>query len=242
MTQWVYNFGKTGTDGDATRRNLLGGKGANLAEMSGIGLPVPPGFTLSTGVCTHFYDHDKTYPDTLYQQVRDAIAKIESETGTRFADSVNPLLVSVRSGARASMPGMMDTILNLGLNDKTVKALAKESGNAAFAYDCYRRFIQMYGDVVMGVQAVNENDHCPFEGILEKVRKEAGVKLDNELTAKDLKELIKRYKAVIKQRTGTAFPQDAYEQLWGSVSAVFNSWQNERATLYRQKYLSLIHI
>ena len=236
MTKWVYNFGKSGTDGESSMSDLLGGKGANLAEMSGIGLPVPPGFTISTDVCTYFYDHNHTYPDMLDAEVRVAIAKIEAETGSAFADPKNPLLVSVRSGARASMPGMMDTVLNLGLNDETAAGLAKHVNDSRFAYDSYRRFIQMYGDVVMGVQALNENDHCPFESILEKIRKEVGVELDNELTAKDLKELIKRYKAVIKQRTGTAFPQDAYEQLWGSVSAVFNSWQNERATLYRQKY------
>ena len=233
--KYSYDFGKK-TDGSAKLRNLLGGKGANLAEMARIGLPVPPGFTITTEVCTYFYDNGRNYPKTLEGEVKASVAVIEKELGKKLGAEKNPLLLSVRSGARESMPGMMDTILNLGLNDKTVKALAKESGNQAFAYDCYRRFIQMYGDVVMGVQAVNENDHCPFEGCLEKLRDEVGVKLDNELTAANLKELIKRYKAIIKKRTGTAFPQDAYKQLWGSVSAVFNSWQNERATLYRQKY------
>ena len=233
--KYSYDFGQK-TDGSSKLRELLGGKGANLAEMARIGLPVPPGFTITTEVCSYFYDNGRKYPKTLAAEVKASVAVIEKEVGKKLGAEKNPLLLSVRSGARESMPGMMDTILNLGLNDKTVKALAKESGNPAFAYDCYRRFIQMYGDVVMGVQAINENDHCPFEAILEKVRSEAGVELDNELTAADLKELIKRYKAVIKQRTGTAFPQDAYEQLWGSVSAVFNSWQNERATLYRQKY------
>ena len=233
--KYSYDFGKK-TDGSAKQRNLLGGKGANLAEMARIGLPVPPGFTITTEVCTYFYDNGRNYPKTLEAEVKASVAVIEKELGKKLGAQKNPLLLSVRSGARESMPGMMDTILNLGLNDKTVKALAKESGNQAFAYDCYRRFIQMYGDVVMGVQAVNENDHCPFEGCLEKLRNEVGVELDNELTATNLKELIKRYKAIIKKRTGTAFPQDAYKQLWGSVSAVFNSWQNERATLYRQKY------
>ena len=233
--KYSYDFGNK-TDGSAKLRNLLGGKGANLAEMARIGLPVPPGFTITTEVCSYFYDNKRSYPKTLESEVKASVSVIEKEVGKKLGAEKNPLLLSVRSGARESMPGMMDTILNLGLNDKTVKALAKESGNQAFAYDCYRRFIQMYGDVVMGVQAVNENDHCPFEGCLEKLRDEVGVKLDNELTAANLKELIKRYKAIIKKRTGTAFPQDAYKQLWGSVSAVFNSWQNERATLYRQKY------
>ncbi|MGK0309545.1 MAG: pyruvate,orthophosphate dikinase [Lentimonas sp.] len=233
--KYSYDFGQK-TDGSAKLRELLGGKGANLAEMARIGLPVPPGFTLTTDVCTHFYNNGQQYPKTLAKEVKASVAQIEKEVGKKLGAEKNPLLLSVRSGARESMPGMMDTILNLGLNDKTVKALAKESKNEAFAYDCYRRFIQMYGDVVMGVQAVNENDHCPFEADLEKLRAEVGVKLDNELTADDLKELIKRYKVLIKKRTGSAFPQDAYEQLWGAVGAVFKSWQNERATLYRQKY------
>jgi len=233
--KYSYNFGKK-TDGNSKLRELLGGKGANLAEMARIGLPVPPGFTVTTEVCSYFEDHGHRYPKTLAAEVKASVTVIEKQVGKKLGSDKDPLLLSVRSGARESMPGMMDTILNLGLNDTTVKALATESGSEAFAYDCYRRFIQMYGDVVMGVHAVNENDHCPFEGILENIRKEAGVTLDNELQAADLKELIKRYKAVIKQRTGTAFPQDAYEQLWGSVGAVFSSWQNERATLYRQKY------
>lgn len=235
VIKYSYDFGEK-TDGSAKLRELLGGKGANLAEMARIGLPVPPGFTITTEVCAHYYAHDRKYPRTLDREVKASVAQIEKELGKKLGAPENPLLLSVRSGARESMPGMMDTILNLGLNDKTVKALAKESGNEAFAYDCYRRFIQMYGDVVMGVQAVNENDHCPFEGALEKLRGEVGVELDNELTATDLKDLIKRYKAIIKKRTGTSFPQDAYEQLRGSIGAVFNSWQNERAILYRQKY------
>ena len=235
VIKYSYDFGKK-TDGSSKLRELLGGKGANLAEMARIGLPVPPGFTLTTEVCTYFYDHKRTYPNSLEKEVIASVATIEKELGKKLGAAKNPLLLSVRSGARESMPGMMDTILNLGLNDKTVKALANESGNEAFAYDCYRRFIQMYGDVVMGVQARSENEHCPFEETLEKLRKEAGVELDNQLTADDLKELIQRYKSVIKKRTGKSFPQDAYAQLWGSVGAVFKSWQNERATLYRQKY------
>ena len=235
VIKYSYDFGKK-TDGSTKLRELLGGKGANLAEMARIGLPVPPGFTLTTEVCTYFYDNKRTYPKSLEKEVIASVATIEKELGKKLGAAKNPLLLSVRSGARESMPGMMDTILNLGLNDKTVKALANESGNEAFAYDCYRRFIQMYGDVVMGVQARSENEHCPFEETLEKLRKEAGVELDNQLTAADLKELILRYKAVIKKRTGKSFPQDAYAQLWGSVGAVFKSWQNERATLYRQKY------
>jgi pyruvate, orthophosphate dikinase len=233
--KYVYNFGKK-TDGNSKLRELLGGKGANLAEMARIGLPVPPGFTISTDVCTHFYANGRKYPASLAADVKASVGLIEKQLGMKLGAAKKPLLLSVRSGARESMPGMMDTILNLGLNDKTVDALAEESGNEAFAYDCYRRFIQMYGDVVMGVQAQSENEHCPFEENLEKLRKEVGVEFDNQLTADDLKELIKRYKAVIKRRTGQSFPQDAYEQLWGSVGAVFNSWQNERAILYRQKY------
>ncbi len=233
--KYSYDFGQE-TDGNGKLRELLGGKGANLAEMARIGLPVPPGFTLTTDVCTYFYDNGRKYPKTLEKEVAASVGKIEKQLGKKLGAEKNPLLLSVRSGARESMPGMMDTILNLGLNDKTVKALAKESGNEAFAYDCYRRFIQMYGDVVMGVQAESENEHCPFEETLEKLRDEVGVELDNELTADNLKELIKRYKAVIKKRTKSAFPQNAYEQLWGAISAVFNSWQNERATIYRQKY------
>ncbi|WP_269522798.1 pyruvate, phosphate dikinase [Coraliomargarita parva] len=233
--KYIYDFGDK-TDGNSKLRELLGGKGANLAEMARIGLPVPPGFTITTEVCTYFYDNGLKYPTTLEKELKASVAVIEKQLGKKLGAEKNPLLLSVRSGARESMPGMMDTILNLGLNDKTVKALAEESGNEAFAYDCYRRFIQMYGDVVMGVQAVNENDHCPFEAALEKLREEVGVKFDNQLTAENLKELIKRYKEIIKKRTKSAFPQDAYEQLWGSVGAVFKSWQNERAILYRQKY------
>ena len=235
LTKYSYDFGNK-TDGSVKLKNLLGGKGANLAEMARIGLPVPPGFTLTTEVCTYFYDNKQSYPKSLSKEVQTSVLQIEKQLGKKLGDPQKPLLLSVRSGARESMPGMMDTILNLGLNDKTVIALSKDSGNEAFAYDCYRRFIQMYGDVVMGVQAVNENDHCPFEAALEKLRKEVKVEFDNQLTASHLKELIKRYKAIIKKRTNSAFPQDPYKQLWGAVGAVFKSWQNDRAILYRQKY------
>ncbi|MCH8474058.1 MAG: pyruvate, phosphate dikinase [Opitutales bacterium] len=234
-TQYVYAFGKK-TEGGGKDRELLGGKGANLAEMSRIGLPVPPGFTLSTEVCTYFYDHKRTYPKSLNKEVKEAVAAVEKQMGKKLGDEKNPLLLSVRSGARESMPGMMDTILNLGLNDKTVEGLAKKSGNPRFAYDCYRRFIQMYGDVVMGVQPADENAHEPFDHCMDKLKKELGITEDNDLTTENLQELIKRYKALIKEYTDSSFPDDVWEQLWGSIGAVFNSWQNERATLYRQKY------
>ncbi len=233
--QFVYSFGAK-TDGDASMRELLGGKGANLAEMARIGLPVPPGFTITTEVCTWYYDHQQQYPTALTAQLKSAVAAIEEETGKQFGSATNPLLVSVRSGARESMPGMMDTILNLGLNDQTVEALAELSGQRAFAYDCYRRFIGMYGDVVMGVQPQSENDHEPFDAILDHLKKEVGVELDSDLTEDNLVELTQRYKQLIKERTGESFPQDAYEQLWGAIGAVFGSWQNDRAILYRQKY------
>ena len=231
----IYEFGAK-TDGSSQLRELLGGKGANLAEMARIGLPVPPGFTVTTEVCTYYYANGRKYPASLDADMRKSVASIEKQLGKTFGGDRKPLLLSVRSGARESMPGMMDTILNLGLNDKTVEALAAESGNPAFAYDCYRRFISMYGDVVMGVQPLHENDHEPFDACLDKLKKEIGVELDNQLTADDLKELIKRFKALIKSRTKSAFPQDVFKQLWGAVGAVFSSWQNDRAILYRQKY------
>lgn len=234
-SKFVFEFG-TKTDGNATMRELLGGKGANLAEMASIGLPVPPGFTISTEVCTYFYEHDRKYPKTLATDVRKAIASVESQLNKNFGARKNPLLVSVRSGARDSMPGMMDTILNLGLNDETVEGLTEVSGNSRFAWDCYRRFIQMYGDVVMGVQARNEEEEDPFHHVLEKLKERAGVSVDSDLTTRDLKELVKRYKALILKRTRSAFPQDVNEQLWGAIGAVFGSWKNERAILYRQQY------
>lgn len=234
-TQYVYSFGKK-TDGNGKQKELLGGKGANLAEMSRIGLPVPPGFTISTEVCSYYYAHKKSYPAKLTKEVDAAIASIEKQLGKKFGDPKDPLLLSVRSGARESMPGMMDTILNLGLNDTTVKGLAEKSGNPRFAYDCYRRFIQMYGDVVMGVQPADENAHEPFDHCMDGLKKELGIKEDSDLTTDHLQELIKRYKALIKEHTNSSFPNDVKAQLWGAVSAVFGSWQNERATLYRQKY------
>ncbi len=233
--KYVYSFGKK-TDGSAKMRELLGGKGANLAEMASIGLPVPGGFTITTEVCTEYYKSNRKYPAALKGQIESAIKIVEKESGKKFGDTKNPLLFSVRSGARDSMPGMMDTILNLGLNDKTVEALKAKSGNGRFAYDCYRRFVQMYGDVVMGVQSRSELEPEPFEHVLEGVKKEAGVKIDSDLTEEDNKEVIKRFQKLIKQRTGGAFPQDVHKQLDGAIGAVFSSWQNERAILYRQKY------
>ncbi|MGB2160280.1 MAG: PEP/pyruvate-binding domain-containing protein, partial [Candidatus Puniceispirillaceae bacterium] len=226
--QWVYSFGAQGTDGDSSMRNLLGGKGANLAEMSGIGLPVPPGFTITTEVCTRYYDNGRTYPETLGGQVADAVARIEAETGARFADPENPLLVSVRSGARASMPGMMDTVLNLGLNDATVEGLARRADDKRFAYDSYRRFIQMYADVVMEV------DHGLFEDELEELKLRCGVFDDTGLTGDDLETLVTTYKTIVEEEAGRPFPQDPHDQLWGAIGAVFNSWMNARATTYRR--------
>ena len=239
-TKYVYLFGNKKADGDGSMKPLLGGKGANLAEMSRIGLPVPPGFTLTTEVCTHYYANRKSYPKSLEPAVKAGIAFIEKIIGTRFGDqSAMPLLVSVRSGARDSMPGMMDTILNLGLNDKTVLALVKATKNARFAWDCYRRFIQMYGDVVMGVQKSASEDHEPFEVVIHSLKHEryhADIE-DTRLTVDDLKEMVQRFQALIKERTGgKEFPQDPWKQLWGSIGAVFGSWMNDRAIVYRRKY------
>ncbi|MEX2200631.1 MAG: PEP/pyruvate-binding domain-containing protein, partial [Dongiaceae bacterium] len=227
MTQWVYGFGGGKADGSAKLRDLLGGKGANLAEMSALGLPVPPGFTITTEVCTWYYRNDRGYPDGIKTQTADALAAIEAIVGRKFGDAKNPLLVSVRSGARVSMPGMMDTVLNLGLNDETVEGLAAES-DARFAYDSYRRFIQMYGDVVLGVE------HHHFEELLELHKEERGVTLDTELTADDLRHLVGAYKDVVQQERGEPFPQDPAEQLWGAIGAVFGSWQTPRAVTYRR--------
>ncbi len=235
IEKYTYLFGKT-TDGDAKMRNLLGGKGANLAEMARIGLPVPPGFTITTEVCTYFYENGKKYPTVLDKQVKAGVESVEKQMGKKFGDKKDPLLFSVRSGARESMPGMMDTILNLGLNDETVEGLSSKTQNPRFAWDCYRRFIQMYGDVVMGVQARNEAEPEPFHHVMEGLKEELGKKFDTELTVEDLRELVKRYKALIKSRIGKTFPQDVYEQLWGAIGAVFGSWMNERAIIYRQKY------
>ncbi|HTQ49385.1 MAG TPA: pyruvate, phosphate dikinase [Candidatus Acidoferrales bacterium] len=237
--KYVYLFGNKKADGDGSMKPLLGGKGANLAEMSRIGLPVPPGFTITTEVCTYYYANKRTYPKILAGQVQAGVAFIEKIIGTKFGDkAAMPLLVSVRSGARDSMPGMMDTILNLGLNDETVLALVKATKNERFAWDCYRRFIQMYGDVVMGVQKRAGEDHEPFEVVIHKLkhdRHEDDVE-DTKLSVADLKELVKRFKALIKERTGGEFPQDPWKQLWGAVGAVFGSWMNDRAIVYRRKY------
>jgi pyruvate,orthophosphate dikinase len=227
-TQWVYVFGADKTDGNASMRNLLGGKGANLAEMASLGLPVPPGFTISTDVCTAYYANDRKFPDGLDGQVADALERVSEAVGAKFGDPANPLLVSVRSGARASMPGMMDTILNLGLNDETVEGLATVSGDKRFAYDSYRRFIQMYSDVVLGV------GHGNFEDILEDVKSQQGLINDTDLTADDWSEVIAAYKETVESQTGKPFPQDTRDQLWGAIDAVFGSWRNPRADTYRR--------
>ncbi|HEU4687937.1 MAG TPA: pyruvate, phosphate dikinase, partial [Vicinamibacterales bacterium] len=233
----VYQFGKK-TDGNGMMKPLLGGKGANLAEMCRIGLPVPPGFTITTEVCTYYYDHKRSYPSTLQGQMKAGVAAIEKQTKKKFGDLKNPLLVSVRSGARDSMPGMMDTILNLGLNDQTVEALSKKTSNPRFAWDCYRRFVQMYGDVVLGVQKRPDEDHEPFEVVIEGLKHERYHQdiEDTKLTVDDLKELVVRFKALVKERVGKNFPASPWEQLMGAVGAVFGSWMNDRAIVYRRKY------
>ena len=228
MSKWVYSFGQSLTEGSASDRNLLGGKGANLAEMSSIGLPVPPGFTLSTEVCTWFYDNGRSYPSELKDQVNAAIARLEQETGMGFANPENPLLLSVRSGARASMPGMMDTVLNLGLNRATAEGLAKRSGEKRFAWDSFRRFIQMYSDVVMDV------DHGLFEDALEDMKAVRGYVEDTDLSGDDFETLVEQYLAIVQEESGEAFPEDPHEQLWGAIGAVFGSWMNARAMTYRR--------
>lgn len=231
----VYTFGNGKAEGKAEMRNLLGGKGANLAEMNLIGVPVPPGFTITTEVCNEYYEKGKEeVVKLLTKEVENAIQGVEVLMRSKFGDVENPLLVSVRSGARASMPGMMDTILNLGLNDEVVEGLSRKTGNPRFAWDSYRRFVQMYGDVVLGMKPTNKEDIDPFEEIIESVKKAKGVKLDNELDVDDLKELVKRFKLAVKEQTGCDFPTSAYEQLWGAICAVFDSWMNERAILYRK--------
>ncbi len=235
MSQKIYTFGDGKAEGNAQMRNLLGGKGANLAEMNLLGMPVPPGFTITTEVCTEYtqYGRDKVVED-IKTDVEKAIAHVEKLTGNKFDDPKNPLLVSVRSGARASMPGMMDTVLNLGMNDATVATMAEKSGNPRFAWDSYRRFVQMYGDVVLGMKPHSKTDIDPFEAIMDKVKEEKGVKFDNELDVDDLKELVVRFKAAVKEYTGKDFPESAWEQLWGGICAVFDSWMNERAIIYRR--------
>ena len=235
MTKYVYTFGNGAAEGKADMKNLLGGKGANLAEMNLIGVPVPPGFTITTEVCTLYNKLGKDYVvDLIKGEVEAAIAQIEAQTGGKFGDATNPLLVSVRSGARASMPGMMDTILNLGLNDTVVEGMAKKTGNPRFVWDSYRRFVQMYGDVVLDMKPTSKTDIDPFEEILEEVKHEKGVINDNELSVDALKELVAKFKAAVKAKTGHDFPESSYEQLWGAVCAVFNSWMNDRAIYYRQ--------
>ncbi len=228
MTKWVYTFGDGRAEGRADMRNLLGGKGANLAEMSNLGIPVPPGFTITTEVCTYYYDHGRSYPDDITQQVEAALGHVETVMGARFGDPANPLLVSVRSGARASMPGMMDTVLNLGLNDETVRGLARRADDERFAYDSYRRFLQMYSDVVLGV------DHHHFEELLEEHKLDKGYVLDTDLGAEDWKLLVERYKEVVERQLGEPFPQDVQAQLWGAIGAVFGSWMTKRAITYRR--------
>ncbi len=234
-TKRVYTFGNKQAEGNGKMRELLGGKGANLAEMNLIGIPVPPGFTITTEVCAEYYTLGKEGVVKLIKpEVEAAMKGVEQIMNMKFGDSANPLLVSVRSGARASMPGMMDTILNLGLNDEVVEGLAKKMNNPRFAWDSYRRFVQMYGDVVMDMKPQSKEDEDPFEEIIDAVKKEKGVKLDTDLTTDDLKELVKRFKAAVKKVTGKDFPTDPWEQLWGAVCAVFSSWMNERAILYRK--------
>ena len=235
--KYVYFFGRK-TDGNGSMKPLLGGKGANLAEMCRIGLPVPPGFTITTEVCTYYYANKRTYPPALRRQMEEGIAALEKQTAKTFGDLKNPLLVSVRSGARDSMPGMMDTILNLGLNDQTVEALATKTGNARFAWDCYRRFVQMYGDVVLGVQKRADEDHDPFETVIHGLKHDRHHQdiEDTKLTVDDLKELVVRFKALVKERVGKQFPESPWDQLLGAVGAVFGSWMNDRAIVYRRKY------
>ncbi|MBA2430830.1 MAG: pyruvate, phosphate dikinase [Chthoniobacterales bacterium] len=237
--KYVYNWGDNKADGDGSMKPLLGGKGANLAEMTRIGLPVPPGFTITTEVCTYYYDHKQQYPPTLQAEMEKGLASMERIMGTKFGDTRKmPLLVAVRSGARDSMPGMMDTILNLGLNDDTVRAVEKATGNPRFAWDCYRRFIQMYGDVVMGVQKREGEDHDPFESVIEEYKHEVHEEDidDAHLKVADYKELVARFKKLVKERTGKSFPNDPWDQLRGAAGAVFGSWMNDRAIVYRRKY------
>ncbi|MCG8311229.1 MAG: pyruvate, phosphate dikinase [Cytophagales bacterium] len=231
--KYVYFFAANESDGNAEMKNLIGGKGANLAEMCNIGIPVPPGFTISTEVCTAYYENDRNYPEGLKAQVEEAIAKTEKVLGKKFGDPTNPLLFSVRSGARVSMPGMMDTVLNLGINEEITEGLAKLSGNPRFAWDSFRRFVQMYGDVVLDLKPQNKEDEDPFEVIIEAKKEARGVELDTELSTEDLKELVSEFKEAIKEATGHDFPEDPMEQLWGAVGAVFGSWMNERAITYR---------
>jgi pyruvate,orthophosphate dikinase len=233
IPKFIYSFGGEKADGNTAMRDLLGGKGANLAEMVNLGIPVPPGFTITTEVCTYYYNHNQNYPPELQEQVKTAMDLLESRLGAKFGDKQNPLLLSVRSGARTSMPGMMDTVLNLGMNDETAEVLVKLSGDERFAYDSYRRFVAMYGDVVLGLKPETKHDIDPFEEILEAKKHKRGVKFDSELDAADFKELVHEFKAAVKEKTGKPFPEDPMEQLWQAIGAVFSSWMNDRAKIYR---------
>ena len=231
----VYFFGAGIAEGRADMRNLLGGKGANLAEMASLKLPVPPGFTISTQVCNYFYDHGNKYPKGLAEGVKKSVARVEKALGRKFGDSQKPLLFSVRSGARVSMPGMMDTVLNLGLTDETVKGLVEDSGNERFAWDSYRRFCQMYGDVVLKLKPENKNDPDPFEELLDHKKEAArGVTEDTDLKTEDLRELVQEFRELIRKRVGRDIPQNPEEQLWEAIGAVFGSWHNDRAITYRK--------
>jgi len=236
MAKYVYFFGGKTADGNGKMKELLGGKGANLAEMCLIGLPVPAGFTITTEVCNHYYANNKQYPKELKAEVEAALRKTEEVMGARFGDAKKPLLVSCRSGARVSMPGMMDTVLNIGLNEKTLQGLIESTGNERFAWDSYRRFVQMYGDVVLDLKPQSKTEIDPFEHIMEELKHERKVKLDTELTVKDLQELVKRFKAAVKAKKGKEFPDDPMEQMWGAVASVFGSWNNDRAIVYRRQY------
>ena len=233
-TKYVYFFGDGKAEGAAKMKNLLGGKGANLAEMANLGIPVPAGFSITTEVCTYYYDHGQKFPPELKKEVETALKGVEKSMGAKFGDAKNPLLVSVRSGARISMPGMMDTVLNIGLNDKTIQGLIAKTGNERFAYDSYRRFVNMYADVVMGVKPKTDKDHDPFEEIMDEVKAKRKVKLDTELTTEDLKELVVKFKALVKKTLGVPFPEEPLDQLWGGIQAVFGSWNIPRAIAYRQ--------
>jgi len=234
MKKYVYFFGGKKAEGGEKLRNLLGGKGAGLAEMINLGIPVPPGFTITTEACVYFYQHKMAFPDGLKEEVQKNLKKVEKEMGAIFGDPKNPLLFSVRSGARVSMPGMMDTVLNLGLNEKTVKGLGERTNNEWFAYDCYRRFVQMYGDVVLGLKPQTKEEHDPFEDLIEKKKKDRKITLDTEMSVADLKDLVNSFKGLIKTRLGIVFPEDPLEQLWGAIGAVFKSWNTERAIAYRE--------
>ena len=234
--KFVYFFGGGKAEGKASMRASLGGKGAGLHEMTRIGVPVPPGFTITTDVCTYYYAHGGRYPKRLEVDVRLALGRVEKILGKRFGDENDPLLVSVRSGARESMPGMMDTVLNLGLNDQTVRGLIRRTQDPRFAYDSYRRFVHMYSDVVLGLKARDKSQHDPFEQIIEEKKRSRGFRFDTELSGDDLKEIVGRYKAEVKARTGKDFPDNPRAQLWGAIGAVFGSWNNDRAVAYRELY------